>query len=669
MKNYLIVLLYLVSSVSLALPPYDSQGRLFGAPLTFKEITTPSAPAANQISLYAKGDDKLYFQTSLGVEKPVGSGDGASGDYGYLVNGGFEDAASPTTGWTLGSGVTSALALDPIEGKQAVTLSFTSLNGTALSQCLTTPTSLTGQTMGYEIQVKTSTANLQVCSMRDNAEIQCADVASDGNWHKILFNYPGSGSLNDCVKVKTTTSTTGNVTADAGYLGLARNLGTVSQASYFGGMEQVGIAGGTCAYSENASTGLNNFVDLGSGSGCNSWTTSGSVSAAGTNSHSIVLNNMKPGSFKIELIGVVESTASGVACNWRLTDGTKYYQPQVNGVPTSNNLLSFQIDETVGATRTYHLQAADSGAGTCLIDNSIAGTNLAWKVYYFPSQSQIVTQNPVSDFGRIFPWLNATCPANSEPLDGGTTTNTALISFLGSSTRPDWRALYPRMAGSQTIGGVTYSATLGATQGDQMQGHTHTAFTQSTTDNSLINYQQLNQSTNLLPGTNYSINRTSITSTAISDPVSDGTNGTPRTGTETRPPTVVVNFCISTATMSAPLVVGGVSTSSSGEERIERATITPTSSSVCTINSQSGSWISSTTPVNVGQCTINFARPFATKPTCNVTQETTSYPTAAAMAGINTISTSSLTFYTGYFSGAPAFGPYPTHIICVGPTQ
>jgi hypothetical protein len=85
--------------------------------------------------------------------------------------------------------------------------------------------------------------------------------------------------------------------------------------------------------------------------------------------------------------------------------------------------------------------------------------------------------------------------------------------------------------GSQTVGGISYSSgTLGTAQNDQMQGHTHT-------DRWLVNGGA---------GTvGYSgISGTLGNSATVSNPINDGANGNPRTGTETRPVNLTVKYCI-----------------------------------------------------------------------------------------------------------------------------
>ena len=72
---------------------------------------------------------------------------------------------------------------------------------------------------------------------------------------------------------------------------------------------------------------------------------------------------------------------------------------------------------------------------------------------------------------------------------------------------------------------------------DQMQGHWH----QPAVDNSGIGYGLVG----FAKGTNFDDNTTSnSTNQNIKSPITDGTNGTPRVGDETRPFNAGVNFRI-----------------------------------------------------------------------------------------------------------------------------
>jgi microcystin-dependent protein len=131
------------------------------------------------------------------------------------------------------------------------------------------------------------------------------------------------------------------------------------------------------------------------------------------------------------------------------------------------------------------------------------------------------------------------CNGNAVPngngtVQGVTTDFSALYTILGTTygvagTLPDLEGVFIRGTGSQTISGITYSGTLGTKQGDAFQGHFHTI-------------QPANTGTSGL-GINASTGGIYV-GTSTSSPITDGTNGTPRTGSETRPANIALLPCI-----------------------------------------------------------------------------------------------------------------------------
>jgi microcystin-dependent protein len=125
-------------------------------------------------------------------------------------------------------------------------------------------------------------------------------------------------------------------------------------------------------------------------------------------------------------------------------------------------------------------------------------------------------------------------PNGAGTVQGVTADFSALYAILGTTygvagTLPDLEGVFIRGTGSQTISGITYSGTLGTKQGDAMQGHQHTVVIGSVGFANAAGFT----------GNNNVLNPS--TTTAI---VSDGTNGTPRTGSETRPANIALLPCI-----------------------------------------------------------------------------------------------------------------------------
>jgi hypothetical protein len=114
-----------------------------------------------------------------------------------------------------------------------------------------------------------------------------------------------------------------------------------------------------------------------------------------------------------------------------------------------------------------------------------------------------------------------------------------------------------------------------------------------------------------------------------------------------------------------------ISSQSTLQERIERAVITPSSSSVCTINSQSGTWLSGTTPVGAGDCTVTIASGvFSAAPTCVATINSGDSTSYLESARINVVSATSFSLKENYVSSGSSTvlaANIAINVICMGP--
>jgi microcystin-dependent protein len=164
--------------------------------------------------------------------------------------------------------------------------------------------------------------------------------------------------------------------------------------------------------------------------------------------------------------------------------------------------------------------------------------------FYDGTQYQMVTQNTYTPVTVIFPGHVSLFAANTPPTGWlecngaavSTTTYAALYAAIGTTfgsgsgtfNLPDLRGYFAR--GWDHGAGVDAGRAFGSTQQDQMQGHFH-----STVGLTVVGIS--------FGGSN--IQPTSGASTTGS-PVSDGVNGTPRYGTETRPKNVALMYIIKT---------------------------------------------------------------------------------------------------------------------------
>lgn len=170
----------------------------------------------------------------------------------------------------------------------------------------------------------------------------------------------------------------------------------------------------------------------------------------------------------------------------------------------------------------------------------------------------------------MLPFAGTSAPAGFLLCDGSAVSRTTFsVLFAAISTTygvgdgsttfniPNTQGVFLRGAGSQTITAITYTGTRGTTQGDQLQGHKHAA---TSTDSGHTHQEQSGTTasgSNLsmrgdvttgptAPRADFTLSSTANITTTVNNPTTDGTNGTPRTGTETHPANISVNYIIKT---------------------------------------------------------------------------------------------------------------------------
>lgn len=527
-------------------------------------------------------------------------------------------------------------------------------------------------------------------------------------------SFPCDKTIDNVRIVQTKAGTATQINYGFGF-GKSGDIINIAQAYFFGGMEQVGAAGGTCTYIENSSSGLNDPKPLGTGTGCNAWTTSGSMSAVGTNSHAFTLSNMPPGSYQVQLIGAV-SQSGGISCVFKLSDGANTYQAQVSGGANSyiTSGLTWYIDNATG-TKTYNIVASDSGTGSCYLDNSFLGGNLAWKVTYFPSQSQtaLAANTPTSPTISILTGTGTyTTPVGATSLrvkmvggggggagsgstqpnggNGGSTTfGSSLLTATGGQGGQGVNAGTAGTAscgaitncspfsGSQGQGGASQAALAlavpGGAGGNSPLGGAGSGSASANGGNATVNSGSggAGGSTTVNIGTQGGAGGSSggyIEAIYLAPPTSiaysvgvGGTGGAAGTsgfagGNGAAGYLEVTAYY---GAQNVPLLVGSVITKASGQDRVTRATININGASSCSILKSTPDVTNPIASSNI--CTLTISPPLSDEQTCVATRDSTG--TDRANVAVNSTSSISVVIWnTSNVASTGAVG-----VLCSGP--
>ena len=215
---------------------------------------------------------------------------------------------------------------------------------------------------------------------------------------------------------------------------------------------------------------------------------------------------------------------------------------------TTTPIKVFVSGETVTPTKLNELSQSTVAltAGTIVDADVSASAAIAASKLSTAAQQALLPAGAVMSFARATApagWLIANgdaVPNGSGTVQGVTADFSALYAAVSTSfgtvgTLPDLRGIFVRGSGDQTISGTPYSKAFALKEGDALQGH----------------YHEFNYSSGVR-GTASAVNLVDILdaspSLALSNRVgaliTNGTNGTPRTASETRPANIALLYCI-----------------------------------------------------------------------------------------------------------------------------
>lgn len=346
-------------------------------------ISTPAAPASGKVKLYAKSDNKLYTQTSGGVESPVGAGAGANFTN-FLTNGNFESGVS---GWTASAGtfVATNTAANLFAGLYSGSWTPAASSNTLINTAFVITSGGGPQGNGAVTCMIKTASNAHTLTVLDGSNVlNTVTISGATSFTPVTMNfvYPTSSTG---INLKFTAGDTTAIYIDECFLGDARavNLQNVSQAEFVGSI----TFGTDCTWATTSGS----FANFSGDSSCTT-TALGSVSAIAGVRPGVTITNAKPGNYLVMFAGAVYRGGADYSCAYRFYDGTT-----ASGGTGMSYDTSYSTDSTFHAnfqyatsgTRTIELQMLSSnGSNTCQLNYPTGSYTKEILVYRFPTYSE-----------------------------------------------------------------------------------------------------------------------------------------------------------------------------------------------------------------------------------------------------------------------------------------
>lgn len=459
-----------------------------------------------------------------------------------------------------------------------------------------------------------------------------------------------------------------DVEIDDCYLGPTEgyNIGSVSQAQFVGSIK----FGNGCTWAITQSSYAANYTADGS---CTTTIEGSGLSLLGATRPGAIINNAKPGRYVAIWSGnLYKSNTSNLNCEYRFYDGTNDWGHGAvfaSGIAGGGSTITGDYTVTTPTSAiSLDLQAAGSGGAiACEVYGGGLSTNKIMVYYYPTSQDQVYSPDKLANtwqgvYTNTCQWTLTGITTPTLPAGDATCSltqvvnrNVGTVSSVADGTGNQPAITFtPSTAGEYLVcaNAILYSSTTATIQ--------HQLYTSGQVIFDII----------MAGSTNARMNMSSCGVLAVSSTTSVQieSRGSLNTGNLTwnaninSAPPLQISITKLSQLVNAPVLVGSVTSSSSGVVRAESGRITCSSSS--SIVSQLGNWIASVGNVSAGACVVSFvANTFSAAPYCKMT-EISSNP--SAVLGINTVSSSSVTTDCDAASSGADCTNNTYDIMCIG---
>jgi len=496
-------------------------------------------------------------------------------------------------------------------------------------------------------------------SLRDASSelLGVTGISSIGAYHKYrLGNYLCGGA--GVYKIRITAGAgAGIIYFGAVRWGSATNIGSVQTAGFIGSAY---LARSTCAVSVTSTT----LASMGTNAACPGPTVEfnpgpGVIQTTDVDAVKFTVNNLGPGYYKVRMGGDAIYSASTAIMSFGISDGATTSGSFTGGPNSASGRQAFITEGTFyyssAGNKTFELFASSDGGSVTLDNNNNLNARVWFSIERFPTQSETVARMDLSalNWSGTSSLTGTTASATyADPgsISGAITqktstglTCTAASSLVGiTCTLPEVGVYEVCYAGRVVNTGSGANIYVKLTDGanNDITGEQGSSFYTATATHPI--------------GACGHYSAASVGAATFKIRMS-----APSGGTGAVYPT---SFTVKAINKSfpMPLLVGGVTSNSSGMEYTNRAAITTAcTTGSCAIASQSGSWLSSVTWNSTGNYTANIvAGMYSAAPTCFVFTDQLS-------ATMLTTTTTAFNF-TLYTTG-PTLANGKFNIQCTGP--
>ena len=594
-----------------------------------------------------------------------------------IINPGFENG---TTQWTASGGAFSATttAADIGEGARAGSWNASAGSQTLSANTYTIERALRGANGYAKCEFRTTATDYKI-QVHDgtNVIVEQTIVPSTNYLEQgVNFVFPSSGTARLRV---ISASDSADLFLDDCYLGQAPNISSVNMNTYFGGVRFAGVT--NCNWGATNTGGWANFATDDDCTGRVLYgNASGPADTAGNRKPEVTFSTLPPGRYKVVLTSptLLSNSSGGLAFNAiRLSDGTNASPSAGMNLPTGDSTrqnvqnVVWNVNYTTAQSNlTFRVQANSSASGGVDIQANASNSDLEIHVYKIGNTENAFRADTVATSWAGY--HDSTCAWSTSSTSFVTPSADASCGFTERS--------------NTNFGTVasTGSKTPGITFTPLRPGKYKVCATTQLVNDTTLSYGRIR----LFDGTN-SIGETLMRAATGGVPVSAticgilpvantsavslilqgnaSANTTQWGAYDTGVPAIDWTISAIDQQVPAPIVVGSVSTNSTGAERIERAKVVCSSSS--SITSQSGSWISSIGNISSGACVLTLASGlFSSAPVCVMNLEAANGgATIGAQTDVDSTTSVTLTGAFNIGGTTTTSTTFTGYLICMGP--